>query len=116
MLTIGSIVWGARDPQRAAEFWMAALDYRLLREPSDDWVMIAPRSGEGQQIAIMQVDAEASDRRRHHLDLYADDQSAEVSRLIDLGATEVPEWRYESDSDYVVLDDPDGNRFCVVQK
>jgi hypothetical protein len=49
-----------------------------------------------------------------HLDLYADDQKAEVERLVNLGTTRYP-WRYPPDADYVVLADPDGNLFCVVQ-
>ena len=49
-----------------------------------------------------------------HLDLYAEDQQAEVERLVKLGARQYP-WRYEPDADYVVLEDPDGNLFCVVQ-
>jgi len=31
-----------------------------------------------------------------------------------LGATRV-DWKYEHEADYVVLADPDGNTFCVVQ-
>ena len=37
-----------------------------------------------------------------------------MERLVDLGASRV-EWRYPASADYVVLADPDGNRFCVVQ-
>jgi hypothetical protein len=47
-----------------------------------------------------------------HLDFYTDDGKGEVGRLLALGAT-----RYEreaGDDDFVVLVDPDGNRFCVV--
>jgi catechol 2,3-dioxygenase-like lactoylglutathione lyase family enzyme len=116
MLTIGSIVWGARDVPRAIEFWCAALDYRPLREPDVDWAILVPRVGDGQQLAISLVHANAAERRRHHLDLYADDQTAEVERLIGIGATRVEEWRYPPGADYVVLEDPDGNWFCVVQK
>jgi catechol 2,3-dioxygenase-like lactoylglutathione lyase family enzyme len=115
MLTIGSIVWGARDVPGAIRFWSAALDYRPLREPDVDWAILVPRQGEGQQLAISLVHADAAERRRHHLDLYADDQAAEVERLLALGAARV-EWRYPPDADYVVLEDPDGNWFCVVQK
>ena len=114
MLTIGSIVWGARDVPRAIEFWDAALDYTPRREPDVDWAILVPRDGAGPQLAISLVDAPAEQRRRHHLDLYADDQAAEVARLIALGATTV-DWRYPDDADYVVLEDPDGNRFCVIQ-
>jgi hypothetical protein len=53
---------------------------------------------------------------RVHLDLYADDQGAEVERLVSLGAQRV-EWDlYPEDPDFVVLADPDGNRFCVIDK
>lgn len=115
MLRVGSIVWGVQDVPRAVEFWTAALDYVPLHEPEDDWAILVPRQGDGPQIAISRVDADAADRRRHHLDLYADDQGVEVLRLLALGASEV-NWDYEADADYVVLADPDDNRFCVVQK
>ena len=114
MLTIGSIVWGALDVPRATEFWLKALDYRLRDEPSDDWATLVPISGPGAQLALMLVDSEKP--QRHHLDLYADDQQAEVVRLVGLGAAIVDGWDYEPDADYVVLTDTEGNTFCVVQK
>ena len=115
MLRIGSIVWGVRDVPRALAFWGAALDYRPLREPSADWAILVPREGPGVQLAITQVSSNATDHQRHHLDLYAHDQMAEVERLMGLGARRV-EWRYPDGADYIVLADPDGNTFCVVQK
>ena len=39
---------------------------------------------------------------------------AEVERLVTLGARRYP-WRYPVDADFVVLEDPDGNLFCVVE-
>jgi len=53
-------------------------------------------------------------RSRIHPDLYSDDQAAEVSRLIGQGATEVCWDKRPADADYVILADPEGNRFCVV--
>jgi hypothetical protein len=38
----------------------------------------------------------------------------EVARLVSLGAHQVQWDRYPEDPDFVVLADPDGNRFCVV--
>ncbi|HWR85549.1 MAG TPA: VOC family protein [Rhodoglobus sp.] len=114
MLTIGSFVWGVRDLPRAVRFWTAALDFVPRDEPDDDWVVLVPREGaHGIQFALDKVASEAP--KRHHLDLYADDQSAEVERLIGLGASRVA-WDYEEGADYVVLADPDGNPFCVVQR
>ncbi|WP_246529436.1 VOC family protein [Microvirga zambiensis] len=40
---------------------------------------------------------------------------AEVEQLLELGASRF-DWRYPEGADYVVLADPDGNAFCVVQK
>jgi hypothetical protein len=58
------------------------------------------------------------DYPRLHLDLHVTDaaeQAAEVARLVGLGA-ELVDWdSYPADSDFVVLADPDGNRFCVVR-
>ena len=114
MLDIGSIVWGVRDIPTAVEFWAEALNYRLKREPDVDWAMLVPEHGPGPQLSLKLVESTAP--HRHHLDLFADDQQAEVERLIGLGATPVPEWDYEPGADYVVLHDPDGNAFCVVQR
>ena len=59
-----------------------------------------------------------SERRlppRIHLDLYTEDRSYEVARLTGLGAR-VVEWEGRPvDADYVIMEDPEGNRFCVVQ-
>ena len=115
MLKVGSIVWGVRDVPRAIQFWCAALDYRPLREPSPDWAILVPREGPGVQIAISVVSSDAESHQRHHLDLYSTDRATEVERLIGLGARRV-EWRYPAHADYIVLADPDGNKFCVVQK
>ena len=43
------------------------------------------------------------------------DRDAEVARLIGLGAKRYP-WRSRPNADFTVLEDPDGNLFCVVQK
>jgi len=37
-----------------------------------------------------------------------------VKRLIALGATEVHWSKRPADADYIILADPEGNRFCVV--
>jgi predicted enzyme related to lactoylglutathione lyase len=47
-----------------------------------------------------------------HLDLYTDDYDGEVKRLVSLGAT-VYRAR-EPDEDFIVLADPEGNLFCII--
>jgi hypothetical protein len=50
-----------------------------------------------------------------HLYLYPAVLAGEVERLLGLGATRY-EREHGPDDDFVVLVDPDGNRFCVVGK
>jgi Glyoxalase-like domain len=49
------------------------------------------------------------------IDLYTEHRDAEVARLETLGARRYP-WRYRPEADFIVLEDPDGNLFCVVQE
>jgi hypothetical protein len=63
---------------------------------------------------VLRVDDLARQPPRIHLDLYAEGQAAEAKRLIALGATEVHWDKRPPDADYVILADPEGNRFCVV--
>lgn len=113
MLEIGAIVWGVRDLQRSINFWSEALNYKLRREPDVDFAILIPKEGDGIQLSLNS--AVTSDKpKRHHIDLFTFDQEKEVERLLKLGATRV-DWKYEPDADYVVLADPDGNTFCVVQ-
>lgn len=107
MLRIGSIVTHVDDVPRAAEFWANALGY-LPREGADEgWAMLAPADGAGPNLSF-----DGSDRT--HLDLYSDDPASDVERLISLGAELVEDWPYPEDADFIVLRDPVGNLFCVV--
>ena len=110
MLEIGSIVWGVRDIPRAVRFWSEALHYKLKYPASEDWAVLIPEDGDGIQLSLSLVSSPKA--RRHHIDLFTDDQEAEVNRLLALGAVR-KEWRYPPDADYVVLQDLDGNPFCV---
>lgn len=117
MLTIGTTVLGVDDLPRAMAFWMKALDYRPRRPPTDDWVILDPGPGAtGASLALTRTRAEVHIPPRIHLDLYADDQEAEVSRLVGIGASHIDWDRYPPGADYVVLEDTEGNRFCVVDK
>ena len=69
----------------------------------------------GPNVSIDQAPVRRTGKRSWlHLDLYTTNQSDEVERLIGLGAARYP-WRYDPGADYIVLEDPDGNLFCVVE-
>jgi predicted enzyme related to lactoylglutathione lyase len=115
MIRVGSIVLRVDDLPRQTAFWSAAIDYVPRDDPhSSDFVLMRPRDGAGPNLSLDRVRSEVHVPPRIHLDLYADDQAAEVARLIGLGATEVHWARRPPDADYVILADPEGNRFCVV--
>lgn len=120
MLTIGTVVLTVEDLARAEEFWRRALGYVDRRPPTDDWVILDPPykatwDAPGASIALSVTGYPQHYPPRIHLDLYAEDQSVEVRRLLDLGAQEVDWDDYPEGADWVVLADTEGNRFCVVQ-
>ncbi len=114
MIRVGSIVIRVDDLRRQTAFWSAALDYVPRDDDSDDFRLLRPRDGVGPNVSLDMVHSKVQVPPRIHLDLYADDQAAEVKRLIALGATEVHWDKRPPDADYVILADPEGNRFCVI--
>ncbi len=105
MVRIGAIVLNVADTARAAGFWSQALGYHRGSNPD----FLLPDEPAGVRLHLDETD-------RTHLDLWADneaEQLAEVERLQALGATRV-EWDYPKDADFIVLADPDGNLFCVI--
>jgi catechol 2,3-dioxygenase-like lactoylglutathione lyase family enzyme len=118
VLTIGVLVLGVTDVERATRFWQQALGYDLHREGFGGWAtVLVPPGGTGPSIALQRSVTPPSDHPRIHLDLHVADaaeQEAEAERLVSLGAERVAWDSYPPDPDFVVLADPDGNRFCIV--
>jgi catechol 2,3-dioxygenase-like lactoylglutathione lyase family enzyme len=119
MLTMGVVVLGVTDARRAAEFWGTALGYERREDGFGGWamVLVPPGGGSGTVIALQRTETPAEDHPRLHLDLHvadASEQASEAARLVSLGAERVDWDSYPDDPDFVVLADPDGNRFCIV--
>jgi predicted enzyme related to lactoylglutathione lyase len=114
MIRVGSIVLRVDDLERQTEFWSEALHYVRRQDESTDFVLLRPRGGVGPNMSLDRVRSTVQVPPRIHLDLYTEDQAGEVKRLIALGATEVHWNKRPPDADYVILADPEGNRFCVV--
>ena len=95
------------DLDAAAAFWSAALGAPV--RPADQ-PATGPYAGlsmpEGDPyVEVQKVDHDS----RVHLDIEADDIDAEVARLESLGAR-----RIDAIKDWVVMEAPTGQRFCVV--
>jgi catechol 2,3-dioxygenase-like lactoylglutathione lyase family enzyme len=114
-LRIGSIVIHCHQFDQLVDFWQKALGY-VPREPaSDGWCVLRDPGGNGPNLSFQGRHTQRRSRNWIHLDLYADDQAKEVARLEALGARRYP-WRYRADADFIVLEDPESNLFCVIQK
>ncbi|MGI8763147.1 MAG: VOC family protein [Ilumatobacteraceae bacterium] len=120
---IAVVAIDARDPGRVAEFWAAALDWETWPDPDGGGVTLAPPGSTGQSgasgpsIDVFPVPEGKSVKNRLHFDLRADDstQADEVERLLALGATRV-DIGQRPDVSWIVLADPEGNEFCVLQR
>lgn len=117
MIRVGAIVIRVDDLAHQRDFWMAALDY-VPRDDGDDptHVVLRPRTGPGPNVSLDKWFAPLHVPPRIHLDLYATDRAAEVERLTRLGATRVEWSKMPDDADFTILADPEGNRFCVIDK
>src|SRR5215468_4176233 len=84
-MKIGSIVIRCYEFDRMLAFWQEALHY-VPREPAKSgWVVLRDPDGRGPNVSLDQVPKKRTARSRLHLDLYTDNQKAEVDRLIALG-------------------------------
>jgi catechol 2,3-dioxygenase-like lactoylglutathione lyase family enzyme len=114
MLSLGSTVLGVENVARATAFWTAALDFEPVSPGDETWIILQAKDGSGRRISLSLSETPLQEHPRIHLDLYADDQGAEIERLKALGAVDVDWDRYPDDADFVVLADTEGNRFCVI--
>ena len=114
-LRIGSIVIHCHQFDRMVVFWQKALRYEPREPASEGWCVLRDPSGTSPNLSFQARNTRRRTRNWIHLDLYTDDQNTEVARLEALGARRYP-WRYRAGADFVVLEDPDGNLFCVIQK
>lgn len=110
---VGSVVIDVNDIEGMRTFWQSALGYDVAHA-GDDWVKLTDPNEKGVTVALQLVPELREGKNRLHLDLYASDQMAEVERLEALGATRVR--GPNEDEDFVVLGDPEGNLFCVIDR
>jgi catechol 2,3-dioxygenase-like lactoylglutathione lyase family enzyme len=114
-LHVATVVVNVSDMRRAVDFWAAALGYRPRESEWDpEFMMLQDPEGRRIPVSLQLTDDPPTQPVRVHLDLYTDEQDRQVRRLVELGATLVEDWPYPEDADFVVLRDPDGNEFCVI--
>jgi catechol 2,3-dioxygenase-like lactoylglutathione lyase family enzyme len=112
---LGSVVIDCNDFDAMWAFWRDVLGYEPREEPDPDWGVLRDPNDASRQVSLQMVPEPRVGKNRLHLDLYTSDQASEIERILALGATRFPRTP-EADEDFVVLEDPEGNLFCVIQK
>jgi len=104
------------DALAVATFWSAALDRSIDPDGSAEFASIGFAGADPTRPAWMftKVPEGKSAKNRMHLDFGATDREGEVGRLVGLGATRVDDVT-EDGATWTVLQDPEGNEFCVAQ-
>ena len=109
-IRLGSTGINCADIELMTSFWSRALGLAPSSAGAGDGFRVL--RGDRVNLSLQRADTAVSARDQMHLDLYTDDQGAEVRRLADLGARFVRH-NLDPDDDYVVMTDPEGNEFCV---
>jgi hypothetical protein len=64
-----ALVLDCADPERAATFWCAALDYVRDGEPGGPYLGLVPQDGDGIELLLQRVPDVKGQKDRLHLDL-----------------------------------------------
>lgn len=112
-LRLKTVVFDVADLHRATTFWAAAVGYEVTSK-GDAWMTLEDPKKQGPALGFQPRDDAKRGINHVHLDLAAADVEAEVRRLEKLGAKRATWPYYPPEADWVVLQDPDGNEFCVV--
>lgn len=110
MAKLNSITIDCKDAESLARFWSQALEEYAV---DSEWPMVL-KSESGPTIFFQAVPEPKQAKNRVHLDIAVADREGEVRRLKDLGATVLKEMD-EGGYRWTVMQDPEGNEFCVTQ-
>ena len=113
-LKLSSIVLDCHDPQKLSDFWSAAIGYKVTGV-FNQYVVLNDPDRRGPALILQGVPEPRTGKNRMHWDWLAsnvEDRQAEVTRLEGLGATVVTEL-HEMGIQWTVMQDPEGNEFCV---
>jgi predicted enzyme related to lactoylglutathione lyase len=106
----------ANDPRRLAHFWAGVLGWETADE-SPDGITLVPNDDTGFHVRFLPTQEQKSGQNRMHFDLTSaslEDQQQTVARALELGARHIDVGQ-GPDATHVVLADPEGNEFCVIE-
>jgi len=111
-----AVCFDAHDPLRLARFWSGVLGWEMAHDPGDG-VALVPNDDTGFGLRFLPAQERKSGQNERHFHLTStslDDQQQTVARTLGLGARHI-DIGQRPDESYVVLADPEGNEFCVIE-
>ncbi len=112
---LDALAVGARDPRALARFWAGLLGRETVDGPGG--VDLPPNEDPGLRLRFLPSDLPRTGLDHAHLDLTSaspDDQQATVARALALGGRHLDVGQ-RPEEPHVVLADPEGNEFCVIE-
>jgi hypothetical protein len=122
-IKIAAVTFDCHDALVVGRFLSAAMDRPLDPRSTSEFASIGMpqhRDTQGWRVdaeptwLFAKVPEPKTAKNRMHLDVAAPDVETEVARLVELGAKRVADME-ESGYEWIVMQDPEGNEFCVAQ-
>jgi predicted enzyme related to lactoylglutathione lyase len=111
-----TLCFDANDPPRVAGFWSGVLGWEMVDDP-DGGVTLLPSDDTGFQLDFFPTQEQKAGPNQMHFDLTStslEDQQQTVERALELGGRHI-DIGQGPDAEHVVLADPEGNEFCVIE-
>jgi predicted enzyme related to lactoylglutathione lyase len=106
----------ASDPLRLARFWSGVVGQEMAEDP-DGGIALRPGDDTGFRIRFVPAQEQKAGQNHWHFHLTStslEDQQQTVARSLGLGARHI-DIGQRPEEGHVVLADPEGNEFCVIE-
>lgn len=109
---LSGVIIDVADLDRAIEFWGAVLG---SSDPKrfGQYGFFGDLGGQV-GVGLQQVPEPKIGKGRSHVDIKVSDLDSAAARVIELGGTHLEDIQ-ENSSQFIVMQDPDGNEFCLVR-
>ncbi|MEH0636947.1 VOC family protein [Streptomyces bottropensis] len=111
-----ALCFDANDPAGLARFWAGVLGWETVDDPYGA-LALAPNDDTGFRLRFLPSQEKKTVPNQMHFDLTSrslDDQRQTVARVLDHGGRHIDIGQLP-DEEHVVLADPEGNEFCVIE-
>lgn len=113
---LDALCFDAHDPGHLARFWAGVLDREMADDPRAGFALV-PNDDTDFRIRFRPSQEQKTGQNQAHFDLTStspEDQQRTVARALELGAQHIDIGQLPEEG-HVVLADPDGNEFCVIE-